>query len=314
MEPLVSVICVSRNHERFCIEALDSVLNQTYKNIEWIILDAASTDTTPCIIDDWLKENQVDAIFLKEKELKPITVNLNKALTFAQGEFVQFLSLDDVLVKSKIELQLKKFESLGDNYVATYSDMKIIDENGYILDESYIRKRIDVNNISDNVYFELLKHNFLPATGLFFKIEYIRKIDCFDERLFYEDYDMNLRLARIGLFLYIDIPLVLYRKHNNNLTICWQQRNLDVVWSDALMFYKQLNLKGFSKNERNILKQNFIKQYSTLVRRKDNRSNYFFVWIILNLRPRHKLVALIIKIFKFRYYSLNSYCKNTLHS
>jgi len=105
LEPLVSVICITRNHERFCIESLDSVLNQTYKNLEWIILDAASNDNTVELIDNWLDENNVNAIFLKEKDLKPITVNLNKALEYAHGEYVQFLSLDDVLMEEKLESQ-----------------------------------------------------------------------------------------------------------------------------------------------------------------------------------------------------------------
>ena len=130
MEPLVSVICITRNHERFCIESLDSVLNQTYKNIEWIILDAASTDSTVELIDNWLVANNVQSVFLKENELKPITVNLNKALTYANGEYVQFLSLDDVLFEAKIDRNVKCLMELTGDYCAVYSDAFVIDDKG----------------------------------------------------------------------------------------------------------------------------------------------------------------------------------------
>ena len=110
-QPLVSVIAITRNHSRFCIESLNSILNQTYKNLERIILDAASTDDTPEIIDNWLVENNVNAIFLKEKQLRPITVNANKALTFSKGVYVQLISLDDVLLKNKIQSQVRPLQN-----------------------------------------------------------------------------------------------------------------------------------------------------------------------------------------------------------
>lgn len=194
MEPLVSVICITRNHERFCIESLDSVLNQTYKNIEWIILDAASTDGTVELIDNWLVENNVQAVFLKEKELKPITVNLNKALTYAHGEYVQFLSLDDLLLPEKIDVQVKFLTSQDIDLV--YSNSMTIDSNRkyikpYRLNE-YLEKLESVSYLS-----EIKTNCFLLIQSCLIPHRTLEKVGLFDENLIIEDWDWFIRFWKL---------------------------------------------------------------------------------------------------------------------
>jgi glycosyltransferase involved in cell wall biosynthesis len=190
LEPLVSVICITRNHERFCIESLDSVLNQTYKNIEWIILDAASTDSTVKLIDNWLVDNNVSAVFLKEKELKPVTVNLNKALTFAKGEYVQFLSLDDLLLPEKIKVQVNLF--LKDNIDLVFTNSRKIGVNGVdfgsFKEKDYL---MDLNGVSFKK--KIRKGCFLLLQACLIKINVFNKIGKFDENLAIEDWDWFLR-------------------------------------------------------------------------------------------------------------------------
>ena len=197
MEPLVSVICITRNHERFCIESLDSVLNQTYKNIEWIILDAASTDGTVELIDNWLVEKNVQAVFLKEKELKPITVNLNKALTYAHGEYVQFLSLDDVLLTNKIEDQIYWMER-NRSYGLVFSDAIIVDENSLEIHDAY--KGLDnvkyelFNNLD---FFQLFSESTrIIAPTAFYRKKLFGELGLFDENLSIEDWEMYLRISK----------------------------------------------------------------------------------------------------------------------
>ncbi len=240
MEPLVSVICVTRNHERFCIESLDSVLNQTYKNIEWIILDAASTDDTAELIDNWLVENNVNAIFLKEKELKPITVNLNKALTHAHGEYVQFLSLDDVLVEEKISKNVKCLIELPIEYCAVFSDAYVIDQDGLQMVESFIKMHRNFDKIpsgDDSLFDVLCVANFIPVMSMIFRMSNITKIHLFDERLNYEDYDLHLRLTKIYKYYYLDEKLIKYRLHGNNLHLNLSKNLID----DVLIFFKHIN-------------------------------------------------------------------------
>ncbi len=197
MEPLVSVICITRNHERYCIEALNSVFNQTYKNIEWIILDAASTDGTVKLIDNWLVKNNVNAVFLKEKVLKPVTVNLNKALTFTKGGYVQFLSLDDVLLTNKLEDQVNWMER-NRSYGMVFSDAIILDENSHEIYDAY--KGLDnvkyelFNNLD---FFQLFSESTrIIAPTTFYRKDVFEELGFFDENLSIEDWEMYLRISK----------------------------------------------------------------------------------------------------------------------
>ncbi len=240
LEPLVSVICITRNHEPYCIESLDSILIQTYKKIEWIILDAASTDSTVELIDNWLVENNVQALFLKEKELKPVTVNLNKALTYAHGEYLQFLSLDDVLCEDKIIKNVKCLMQLTSDYCAVYSDAIVIDEKNSLRNESFIRMHRNFEKIpsGDDPLFDILcEGNFIPMMSMLFRTSSIVKIHCFDERLDYEDYDLHLRLTKTNKYYFLEERLVKYRLHGKNLHLNLNRNLRD----DVLIFFKHLD-------------------------------------------------------------------------
>ncbi len=240
LEPLVSVICITRNHERFCVEALDSVLNQTYKNIEWIILDAASTDNTVEIIDNWLVENNADAVFLKEKDLKSITVNLNKALAYAHGEYLQILSLDDVLQNEKLEQQIKIFQSIP--YLGLLLSNAIrfneLAETGRYTQTDSNR---NFENYSNKELSELfLEHNYFCAPGALIKLDALNHLQGFDENLFIEDTDMWFRFCISDwLVKYQDIVHVKYREHSTSF---WHNVNHKIIIG-YFQFYVKHKLK-----------------------------------------------------------------------
>ena len=239
MEPLVSVICITRNHERFCIESLDSVLNQTYKNIEWIIVDAASTDNTVVLIDNWLFENNVQSVFLKEKELKPVTVNLNKALTYANGEYVQFLSLDDVLLEKKLELQIECFKE-DDTLGMVFGNATEIDENSRRNGEIFGLNDIQFENDNHgNWYRILIKHNFICAPTALNRTSTILKIGKFDNNVIFEDWDLWLLMAKQKINMkFMNLVLVEYRRLATSLS---NQKNA-VPLIGALQIFKKHKL------------------------------------------------------------------------
>lgn len=246
MEPLVSVICVTRNHERFCIESLDSVLNQTYKNIEWIILDAASTDDTAELIDNWLVENNVNAIFLKEKELKPITVNLNKALTHAHGEYVQFLSLDDLLIEEKIENQVADLTQNRD-CAFVYSDACFIDETNKVIQKSRLSDgyRFSILPIG-NIYEELItREYFICAPTLLWSFNSINSLNRFQEKYIVEDLEIVLRAARFFKVSFINEITVYYRVVEGSLS----HSNNSRLESDVVKIYLREYISAHRKNK-----------------------------------------------------------------
>jgi glycosyltransferase involved in cell wall biosynthesis len=253
LEPLVSVICITRNHERFCIESLDSVLNQTYKNIEWIILDAASTDKTVELIDNWLVENNVQSVFLKEKELKPVTINLNKALTFAQGEYVQFLSLDDALLANKISDQINLMQK--NNFVGlVFSDSVVVDENSKVICDAYCgldnAKFEEFRNIE---FYRLWQDSArIQAPTTLYRKQVFYDLGGFDEEITIEDWDFYLRIAKSKWEIrYQQQKLAVYRVVNDSLSRSTNiefQINILKTYFKHKINKKKLTISFFEKN------------------------------------------------------------------
>ncbi len=303
LEPLVSVICITRNHERFCIESLDSVLNQTYKNIEWIILDAASTDSTVVLIDNWLVENNVQAVFLKEKELKTITVNLNKALAYAHGEYVQFLSLDDLLMSEKLEYQVKTISNKHDLGLILSNAIKF---DGYNLLTVYteIHGEDFENYLNHDLCKLFLEHNYFCAPGALCRLEALIELGGFDEGLYIDDTDMWYRFCKSRWIVkYNNKILVKYRVHADSM---WRNVNHRVI-----IGYFQFYLKHGLVPHEKILKAYF--EYFSSTDFKDrlivikwlfkNRSFYFLIkYGIFNILTTCKYVKKVyfkkLRIFR----------------
>ena len=103
--PKVSVLIPLYNAERFISETIDSVLNQTYENIEIIIVDDGSTDNSYRIAEEY--QNKYSNIIVTRQANKGPGAARNKAFSLSSGEFIQYLDADDLLAPNKIELQSK---------------------------------------------------------------------------------------------------------------------------------------------------------------------------------------------------------------
>ncbi len=122
---LVSVITVCLNAEKTIRQTIESVLKQTYKPIEYIVVDGVSTDSTLKIVDEYRKEI---AVVIREKD-EGISDAFNKGIRSANGEYIQILNADDMLEKDKIECSiniLQKNPQAG--YV--FGDIIVLDESG----------------------------------------------------------------------------------------------------------------------------------------------------------------------------------------
>ena len=131
--PLVSILAICYNHERFVEETLSSIKNQTYKNIELVIIDDFSTDNSVKVISNWIKNNNIVCQFVIHQKNKKLCETLNEGVNLCKGEFLQFMACDDILELDKIENQLNVLKSLDDSYGLVYSDVFIIDDNSVIM-------------------------------------------------------------------------------------------------------------------------------------------------------------------------------------
>jgi len=122
-QPLVSVIIPMYNAEKYIFETIESVLNQTYKNWELIIVDDCSTDRSRDIVKEYIKQD--DRIKLIESETnfggpaRPRNIGIEKA----KGEFIAFLDADDVWLPEKLEKQLNFIQNTNVDICHTFANM-----------------------------------------------------------------------------------------------------------------------------------------------------------------------------------------------
>ncbi len=112
----ITAIIPTYNSAKYITEAIDSVLNQTYANIEIIVVDDGSTDNTENILSNYVNKNKI--IYVKKKNGGPGSAR-NLGIKLANGEYIAFLDADDMWEKNKIEKQLSMALSSSSDLVYT---------------------------------------------------------------------------------------------------------------------------------------------------------------------------------------------------
>lgn len=125
-QPLVSVITVTRNRAKLLGRCIDSVLGQTYRNVEHIIVDGASEDET----DDVINSYHDDRLrYIKLESNWPIVKTMRHGISMAKGKYLTFLDSDDEYVPTKIEKQVALIETLPEEYGMVYCWMTYFDSS-----------------------------------------------------------------------------------------------------------------------------------------------------------------------------------------
>ena len=227
--PLVTVICLSYNHEKYVVEALNSVLQQKYSPVELIVVDDCSTDKSASIIDNWcLQQNNIT--FIKNEQNSGNTKSFNKALKIASGDYIIDLAADDVLTHDGIELQVAAFKkSTFKNLGIVYGNAKIINENGSF--NSYYfpvnaNKNVIKKRETGAVYASVLSSgDSICSVSAMIKKNVYDALNGYDETLNYEDLDFWIRAARLYEFDFIDAVLIKKRIVSNSLSSHFYKKN-----------------------------------------------------------------------------------------
>lgn len=226
---LVTVICLCFNHEKFVVEALNSVLNQTHKNVQLIVADDFSTDNSVQVIEKWLKKH-LEIPFLVNKQNLGNTKTFNQCLKLAKGEYIIDLAADDLLNKDCIANQLKGFkESKYEKLGLIYGNAELINENGIHI-KNYFETNSNLERIkkqpTGDIYIGLLNgNNNLCSISSLVKREVFDTLNGYDENLAYEDYDFWIRASRIYNFDYVDKILVQKRVLKDSMYTLLTKKN-----------------------------------------------------------------------------------------
>jgi alpha-1,3-rhamnosyltransferase len=226
--PLVTAAIPVYNHEKFVAESIRSVINQTYRNIELIVLNDGSKDSSHekvlAIVEE-CKHRFVRFEYICRENLG-VSATLNQALSMARGTYFTALASDDIALPGKIEALVSALEAKGPEYAAAFGNAKFIGvvsrvetETAY---DNYLDFRTDGGSVVDyrgsnfGTFATLLAHNYLPAMSNLVKTELIRQAGAWTVGNASEDWEMWRKLSKQYRFLYIDEPVALYRWHDGN--------------------------------------------------------------------------------------------------
>lgn len=227
---LVSVIIPVYNAEKYISETIESVLNQTYQEIEIVIVDDCSNDKSRQIIENYAV-NYSNIVFHTQDKNYGAAVARNKALRIARGRYVAFLDSDDLWYPQKIERQLKFMKN--NNAPICFTSIEMIDEKNNL-----IKGKRDVRKIVN--YKFLLKNTMIATSTVVIDRNTIGDFQMPNIRSG-QDYATWLQLMRNGTNAYgLNEVLVKYRVRSNSLSSN-KFKSVKQVWNI------QVNYEGLSK-------------------------------------------------------------------
>lgn len=209
MKPTVSINLCVLNGENYLRKALESIVSQTYKDWELIIINDGSTDSTEIIVKDYI--NQGYPIIYHYQENHGLGYSRNEALKRSQGEYVAFIDHDDLWLPTKLEKQIPLF--------INSKDVGIVISNAFAFKDDGVSKVVYSKNrpATGHVFREILKNDFIYLSSAVIRRSALDSLEeWFDERFRYvEDGELFARICYKWKLDYIDEPLIKRRIHRN---------------------------------------------------------------------------------------------------
>ena len=270
--PLVSIIIPAYNHENYIQECLDSIINQTYQDIELILINDGSKDGTHGKImeyEDKLKK-RFDSYIYINKQNEGITRTLNKGLDISKGAYIIPFASDDVMFPRRVELQVEYMEK-NKNYGMVYSDCYNVKSD----------ERMDMgieygdkNRLSCIMHFKegdlrefMLTNVFLmPTPTICIRKECYSRLGKYDELMLCEDPDMFIRISGAFEIGCLKEVLVLHRIHD-----CNSGRNSNIIVKTVEAMIKKYSNSDLYEPE---LREILIKTLKRAIGRADYSKVY----------------------------------------
>jgi glycosyltransferase involved in cell wall biosynthesis len=207
--PKISVLLPVKNGAIHLNECIESILNQTYTDYELLIFDDDSQDNTFEILQSY-RDLRIKVFSGKLGFIE----NLNKGIQFARGKYIARMDADDIMIASRLEVQLERMENLNVDVCGTWLFMF----GAYT--ESYI-KSYDLQGFLDNPLKELAERNCVAHPSVMIRKEFLILHDLkYQNYPFTEDYKLWFEIAKKGGVFYIEPqPLLKYRVSSAQVSI-----------------------------------------------------------------------------------------------
>ena len=257
-QPLVSIVFTSYNHAEFLKQALDGLVNQTYPNIEIIIIDDCSTDGSQDILKEYENIENVNLV-LQEKNSGSYVLASNFGATFAKGDYILFAQCDDFSELNQIEL-LVKFAGENPSCGVIFSSSNMVDENGVNFANDYAGREkefkrlvgktpiIPGESMTNFLTFSCVLPNLSAALiqhDLFKKVKGLS-----DAFIVVADWEFWLNMSTLTNFYYIKSPLNNFRQHGTTIRSSVKMKvqilEIEQMFLNQMNTYKYSNEKALS--------------------------------------------------------------------
>lgn len=222
--PLVTVIIPSYNHAQYIGQAIESVLDQTYPNIQLLVVDDGSSDSSHDVIKRYALDPRVTAILNRENRGQSHAIN--SALEVARGSFVSLLPSDDWYLPDKTEKQLKKFADSSDRVGAVYGKgLRYFEQTG------------ETKDVSLPVFTGQIAKNLIEWGNFVYPVTPMFRRECFDvvkldESFKAEGEAFYLRLALKYEFEYVNEVVAVMRDHEYNIG-----KDVSLMYDEVLRYW-----------------------------------------------------------------------------
>tara|TARA_B100000767_G_C19736633_1_gene524232 strand:+ start:620 stop:1456 length:837 start_codon:yes stop_codon:yes gene_type:complete len=278
MKNLISVIITTKNRISKIERAINSVFNQSYKNIELIVVDDASSDGTPILI-----KSKYPNITLHENQ-KSVggSASRNIGIKLCKGPFVAFLDDDDYFRLDKLSVQLELF--------LKNKQASLVVCNYYSIENNNTKVSRYRKNINHKYYYK----NIYGGTSTYFtSLNLINKIGGFDEKLrSAQDWDFALKLSQIGNVLQTREPLVYFENYDNLVRISNSSVNTYFGHRDIFIKY------GYLMNKENKNKLFFEVLYHRKMTYMNSKISLFIILKLLLKTSIFFSIKSLIKYYK----------------
>ena len=281
--PLVSVIIPGYKGEYIC-QTIDSILSQSYKNIEIIVVDDGSPENLRNILDTYILNGYIRYI---SQENRKMAAAKNKGVGLSHGDYVAFLDDDDIWLSTKVEKQIELFEKEKDvGLVYTFA-------NGFFEENTVSIPNFEIEN-RGYIYSQLFRNDFISNSSVMVRRSVLDKVGLFEEGEQYygvDDSNMWLRILYNHKAEVVPEKLVSIRFHNNR----YSGNKLAMYKKD--LFVKNEILKKYPVSNRYI-REYYSRVYFEMgfVNRKQNSIKSIKYYLLsMYYRPRVKTAIAAIK-------------------
>lgn len=233
-EPLISVLLPVYNAERFLADAIESILNQSFRNFELIIIDDGSSDNSPKIIKQFSDERMI----VITQENQGLAASLNKGLEIARGKYIARQDNDDISLPERFEKQVAFLEK-NESYALLGTAAIIVDENN----QEGGRFHQHPETSPELKYFLLFDNPFVHSSVMFRRSVLSKTGPYYKGTQFFEDYHLWSSIAQVANISNLPQALLRYREVSGGMsktTVDYRLRVKNQAFENLRFYVKDL--------------------------------------------------------------------------